>query len=288
MTFQIGDVIECVNAESTNWYENGDVHVVRGEPFVTRLRSKDSEELVVHVERHTSDNIFVVCDAFKLVSTGTTRDDLDIGDTVEIVCLSKDFLSVFPEAADSIGARGKVVRFGGMSVLVEFEDGDNWYMHYNSLRVVEPAPETPSLTSQFVVTGGQVYIDNTIIKDGDFSLNDVTPGIARPILETRKVDKIRMELFDDGFPNAVLEVAKVMTWAQKAKGYKDHDWHNLPNPENALKGAGSRHRRDANSQKMKGVPASERVDHESNLHHLAHQAFNVLAELELILTGKIV
>lgn len=114
-----------------------------------------------------------------------------------------------------------------------------------------------------------------------------TLGVYRPDVENRKADKIRIELFDDGFPNAILEIAKVLTWAQKVKGYKDHDWVNLPDAENSLKGAASRHRRDANQQKMEGVPAKERVDHESKHHHLAHQAFNILAELELILTGKI-
>jgi len=132
-------------------------------------------------------------------------------------------------------------------------------------------------------------------KDGNFAVEGLGLGVPsveelgvyRPDVAERKADKIRMELFDDGFPNAVLEIAKVMTWAQKVKGYKDHDWVNLPDAENSLKGAASRHRRDANGQKMSGIAANERVDHESKLHHLAHSAFNVLAELELILTGKI-
>jgi len=166
-----------------------------------------------------------------------------------------------------------------------------------------------SKTKPFLVDNEEVFINDAMIGDATIitaAITDETSsrakliheinecisqselGIARPILETRKADKIRMELFDDGFPNAILEIAKVLTWAQRVKGYKDHDWHNLPDPENSLKGAGSRHRRDANSQKMAGVPAPLRVDHESNYHHLAHQAFNILAELELILTGKIV
>lgn len=114
-----------------------------------------------------------------------------------------------------------------------------------------------------------------------------TLGVARPILETRKIGKERIELFDDGFPNAIREIVRVMTWAQEVKEYKDHDWKNLPNPENTLSGAGSRHRSDHNIQKAAGVIPMERVDHESKKLHLAHQAFNVLGELELILTGKI-
>lgn len=116
---------------------------------------------------------------------------------------------------------------------------------------------------------------------------DESDSIARPLLEERKVGKVRMELVDDGFANALLEIAKVLTWAQEAKGYLDHDWINLPDPENGFKGAASRHRVKANIQKMAGVEPKLRVDEESKLHHLAHQATNVLMELELILTGKI-
>ena len=121
----------------------------------------------------------------------------------------------------------------------------------------------------------------------EVTTESVDSTIARPILEERKKDKVRIELFDDGFPNAIMEIAEVMSWANKHKGYKDGDWKNLPDAENALKGAASRHRVKANIQKEAGVLAKDRVDEESHIHHLAHQAFNVLAELELILTGKI-
>lgn len=112
-------------------------------------------------------------------------------------------------------------------------------------------------------------------------------SIARPILEERKVGKVQMDLFDSGFPNAVFEVAKVMTWAGRNKGYSPHDWKNLPNADTEFPAAASRHRVKALIQKVEGVPALERTDEESNIMHLAHQCFNCLAELELILTGKI-
>lgn len=112
-------------------------------------------------------------------------------------------------------------------------------------------------------------------------------GVYRPDLNTRKVGKVRVELVDDGFPLALREVAKVMTWAQTAKGYKDHDWQNLPNAEQALSAAASRHRSDYIMQRMIGdLPASECVDPESDLIHKAHEAFGVLAQLELALRGK--
>lgn len=113
-------------------------------------------------------------------------------------------------------------------------------------------------------------------------------GVYRPNLEDRKVGKVRVELVDDGFPLALREVAKVMTWAQTAKGYKDHDWQNLPNPEQALAAAASRHRSDYIIQRMvEQLPPTECVDIESAIIHKAHEAFGVLAQLELILRGKI-
>lgn len=112
-------------------------------------------------------------------------------------------------------------------------------------------------------------------------------GVYRPELETRKVGKIRVELVDDGFPLALREVAKVMTWAQTAKGYKDHDWQNLPNAEIALAAAASRHRTDHIKQRVVDDYAIEDcVDPESKLLHKAHEAFGVLAQLELMLRGE--
>lgn len=116
----------------------------------------------------------------------------------------------------------------------------------------------------------------------------VALGVFRPNLEDRKVGKVRVELVDDGFPLALREIAKVMTWAQTAKGYKDHDWQNLPNPEQGLSGATSRHRSDNIIQRMvDGLDAKDCVDGESGILHKAHEAFGVLAQLELILRGKI-
>lgn len=113
-------------------------------------------------------------------------------------------------------------------------------------------------------------------------------GVYRPNLEDRKVGKVRVELVDDGFPLALREIAKVMTWAQTAKGYLDHDWQNLPNPEQGLAGATSRHRTDHIIQRqVDEYAAIECTDHESKLLHKAHEAFGVLAQLELILRGVI-
>lgn len=112
-------------------------------------------------------------------------------------------------------------------------------------------------------------------------------GVYRPNLEDRKVGKVGMHMFIDGFPNAMYEVAKVMTWAADVKGYSLHDWKNLPEAELALSSAGYRHMVDNSVQRADGVAPLDRVDHESELLHLAHQAFNILAQIELIKTGKI-
>lgn len=116
---------------------------------------------------------------------------------------------------------------------------------------------------------------------------EATLGVYRPDLNTRKVGKIRVELVDDGFPLALQEIARVMTWAQEAKGYKDHDWQNLPKAEQQLAAAASRHRQQHIIQRyVEGLAATECTDHESKIVHKAHEAFGVLAQLELLLRGK--
>lgn len=115
----------------------------------------------------------------------------------------------------------------------------------------------------------------------------VTLGIARPVLEERKLGKISIELFDEGFPNAVMAVGEVMTWAAEHKGYKPHDWKNLPESRTAFLAAASRHRVKRHIQHVSGVPVEAQVDEESNLLHLAHEAFNVLAQLELAITNRL-
>lgn len=112
-------------------------------------------------------------------------------------------------------------------------------------------------------------------------------SIQKPVLEERKKNKIRMELVDQGFPNALLELAKVMTWANENKGYKDHDWKNIPNAENAFKGAAARHRVKFDAQRSFGNEMLDCTDEESGIIHLAHELFNTMALLELALAGKV-
>jgi hypothetical protein len=98
-------------------------------------------------------------------------------------------------------------------------------------------------------------------------------------LTTRKDNKNRMELVETGFPNALMALGEVMTWAANNKGYLQDDWKDIPNPFNAFLGAASRHR----NKRLAG----EAFDDESGLFHLSHEAFNVLAQLELKVLGKL-
>lgn len=121
-----------------------------------------------------------------------------------------------------------------------------------------------------------ILVNKPAIKDGEFSA-----------LDKRKNGKIRMELVDQGFPLALMELGRVMTWANENKGYKDHDWKQLPDAENGFKGAAARHRVKFDAQRASGNEMLDCVDEESGIIHLAHEAFNVLALLELALAGKV-
>ena len=113
-------------------------------------------------------------------------------------------------------------------------------------------------------------------------------SIARPILAKRKVGKLRTDLFEQGFPLAIQEVCKVLTWAKENKGYGDHDWQAIPDPEVCFSGAASRHRMKHNIQReVDQFEMLHCVDEESGIMHLCHQATNVLMELELALRGHI-
>lgn len=170
-----------------------------------------------------------------------------------------------------------------------FKEGDTIYRHHNT--------NDDSASSYFsAVPGGRGachFMNECEVELMPVQLCEETPlpgeelGTFRPVLETRKVGKVRVELVDDGFPLALREVAKVMTWAQTAKGYKDHDWQNLPDAQVQLAAAASRHRTDQIIQhRLDCSPLHECVDPESKLVHKAHEAFGVLAQLELMLRER--
>lgn len=143
-------------------------------------------------------------------------------------------------------------------------------------------------TNEYFITSDQLK-ENLNKKYGITSqgIDINTLGVARPILETRKIGKDQMHMVNDGFPLALRHLAQIMTWAAEAKQYKLHDWRNLPNPETEFPSAEYRHSNDNSIQKAEGLSALERVDHESGKLHIGHKIFNALCELELVLRGDI-
>lgn len=189
----------------------------------------------------------------------------------------------------------------------KFKHGDQVYIAgdsvcgYDTGTVFKAVDKMPEEFKPYWIADGYVLVeslndtDGWACEDGRWEIvgfnptAETTPGVYRPALEERKVGKVRVELVDDGFPLALREVAKVMTWAQTAKGYKDHDWLNLPDAQVQLAAAASRHRTDQIIQHVVGgAPLLECTDPESKLVHKAHEAFGVLAQLELMLREKLV
>lgn len=172
-----------------------------------------------------------------------------------------------------------------------FEEGDIIYRRHSHLDDARScafsATEEGSKTEFMTADEVEAVLDSRLCVET--SLPGEELGTYRPDLDKRKVGKVRVELVDDGFPLALREVAKVMTWAQTAKGYKDHDWLHLPDAQVQLAAAASRHRTDQITQHVVyDVPLLECVDPESKLVHKAHEAFGVLAQLELMLREKLV
>lgn len=82
--------------------------------------------------------------------------------------------------------------------------------------------------------------------------------------------KPRAALVIGGFARALMEVSKVGTFG--ANKYTDNGWKEVPNAEARYRDAGVRH--------LLYRMAGAEIDPDSHLSHLAHQAWNVLAELE--------
>lgn len=117
-------------------------------------------------------------------------------------------------------------------------------------------------------------VHDQYIGTGDYE--EVPSIVPAPVFDSspagRKNEKVRTDLVIMSMPRALLGVAKLMTWAQ-SKGYKLDDWLLVPDAERAYTGAAFRHQMEVH----KGVP----TDPESGLHHYIHEAWNVLAKLEI-------
>lgn len=240
------------------------------------------------------DKIKVLTDRFNTCEDGPNQ-----GDIIDVVTLCKSFtkgvwIDRWSVEAQTLNSDCNQASFAGYFELYaetkkRFKPGDK-------VISIKDTPEVPEGSIGHILTQRLPPYDYTVDINGghqyfnedELELLSVSQGsIARPILEERKVGKVQMDLFDQGFPNAVFEVAKVMTWAAQNKGYKPHDWVNLPDAESSFPAAASRHRVKGLIQKVSGLAVSDRVDEESAILHKAHEAFNVLAELELMVRGKI-
>ena len=88
--------------------------------------------------------------------------------------------------------------------------------------------------------------------------------------------KIRMHLVTGGMARAIREVAKVATYG--ANKYTDGGWVEVPNGFNRYEDAQQRHATDRH--------VGMEFDPETQLSHLAHEAWNSLAKLDLYLRAK--
>lgn len=93
-----------------------------------------------------------------------------------------------------------------------------------------------------------------------------------------KVDagKVRMHLITGGMARAITEVAKVGTMG--AAKYTDGGWVSVPD--------GFRRYEDAQQRHAAYRHMGEEMDPESHLPHLAHEAWNALAKLDLYIRER--
>ena len=118
-------------------------------------------------------------------------------------------------------------------------------------------------------------VSNTVLKPAD-PLGEADPTGRDAHQPGAKLDagKTQAGVLND-FSLALMAVAEVGTFG--AVKYTRGGWQSVPNAIARYNDAGWRH-------KLKGCVAE--YDHESNLLHKAHEAWNVLAELELILRDR--
>ncbi|MDD2989849.1 MAG: DUF5664 domain-containing protein [Zoogloea sp.] len=101
---------------------------------------------------------------------------------------------------------------------------------------------------------------------------ETDPNGLDPHAPGAKLDagKVRPDLILDGFSLALWAVAEVGTYG--AKKYTENGWASVDRGEIRYRAAAGRHRLKR---------ARESHDPDTQLLHLAHEAWNVLAELEL-------
>jgi len=106
-------------------------------------------------------------------------------------------------------------------------------------------------------------------------VTDRDPNGLSPHAPGAKLDagKVRPELIFRGFARALYAVAEVATFG--ANKYTDDGWEKVQDGVKRYRNAGYRH--------MLARHAGQQYDDQSGLLHAAHEAWNKLAELELML-----
>ncbi len=122
-----------------------------------------------------------------------------------------------------------------------------------------------------------IYFTADDVVNRDFSLTQKVLQIPDGGMKFDKGKLLANIPFED-FPLALRELIRVCTFG--AKKYARSSWKTVPNAETRYGDARARHFIDASA----GID----LDEESELDHLAHEAWNCLALLQLKLEKKIV
>lgn len=166
----------------------------------------------------------------------------------------------------------------GIGKVVEIQDFSSW-----PVKVAFPgySPNPLSFTQEGVFTPEMILnpeydITHYFGAELEAVTNDeVDPDGIDAHSPGAKLDagKPRVALVLGGFANALLEVSKVGTYG--AKKYTDNGWKEVKNGDARYADAAGRHRLYREG--------GQDYDPDTKLLHLAHECWNVLAELELVL-----
>lgn len=109
-------------------------------------------------------------------------------------------------------------------------------------------------------------------------MTEIDPTGRDPHQSGAKLDhgKVRPSLIFQGFARALWAVAEIGTFG--ANKYTDNGWVDVPD--------GQQRYTDAQLRHFLKNAMGEEVDSDSELDHLAHEAWNALARLELKLRSK--
>jgi hypothetical protein len=92
-------------------------------------------------------------------------------------------------------------------------------------------------------------------------------------------------LFDEGFPIARMFIQSTLDYG--AIKYEAHSWRKVPGAFKRYGKAGARHREARMLAQMRNPEHGfMALDHESGLPHIAHELFNLMAQIELYVAAN--